>query len=151
MLSDNLHLLDASLQGLLNALAPVSRKRMNMLIARELRRENQKRIAQQKNPDESPFAARKRLRDKKGRIRRAMFSKLRSSKYMKVGATPDEAAVFFTGRQGYIARTHQLGLEDSVSRNGPRVKYPARRLLGFGTDSIRSIESQILTHLSKHL
>ncbi|WP_193162967.1 phage virion morphogenesis protein [Enterobacter ludwigii] len=151
MLSDNFHLLDASLQGLLNALTPVSRKRMNMLIARELRRENQKHIAQQKNPDESPFIARKRLRDKRGRIRRAMFAKLRTAKYMKVSATADEAAVYFTGHQGYIARTHQYGLEDTVSRDGPRVKYPARRLLGFGSDSIRQVERQIIDHLSKHL
>lgn len=151
MLSDNFHLLDASLQGLLDALTPVSRKRMNMLIARELRRENQKRIAQQKNPDESPFVARKRLRDKQGRIRRAMFAKLRTAKYMKVSATADEAAVYFTGRQGYIARTHQYGLEDTVSRDGPRVKYPARRLLGFGSDCIRQVERQIIDHLSKHL
>lgn len=151
MMSDNFHLLDDRLKGLLMALTPVSRKRMNMLIARELRRANQKRIAQQKNPDESPFTPRRRLRDKQGRIRLGMFAKLRTAKYMKVAATANEASVFFDGRTGYIARTSQYGLEDTVSRNGPRVRYPVRQLLGFDNSSIRTIEDQILDHLSKHL
>lgn len=151
MMIDNLRLLDASLTGLLMALTPVSRKRMNMLIARELRRTNQKRIAQQKNPDESPFAPRRRLRDKQGKIRRGMFAKLRTAKYMKVAATANEASVFFDGRTGYIARTSQYGLEDTVSRNGPRVRYPVRQLLGFDNGNIRAIEAQILDHLSRHL
>ncbi|WP_164095159.1 phage virion morphogenesis protein [Serratia marcescens] len=151
MLSDNAHSIDAWLQGLLNQLSPPRRKAMNIVIARELRRRNQKRITQQKNPDGSPFTVRKRLRDKKGRIRRAMFARLKTAKNMKVAATADEAAVYFEGRKGYIARTHQYGLEDRVSRNGPRVKYPARRLLGFDDAGVKDIERQILDFLGKSL
>ncbi|WP_337049263.1 phage virion morphogenesis protein [Serratia fonticola] len=151
MLDDNLHAVDAWLQALLRQLSPPRRKVMNIAIARELRRRNQKRITQQKNPDGSPFAARKRLRDKQGRIRRAMFARLRTAKNMKVASTPDDASVFFEGRQGYIARTHQYGLEDSVSRNGPRVKYPARHLLGFDGAGVKDIERQILDFLGKGL
>ncbi|CAI1858392.1 Mu-like prophage protein gpG [Serratia quinivorans] len=151
MLDDNFYAIDTWLQGLLTQLSPPRRKAMNIVIARELRRRNQKRITQQKNPDGSPFAARKRLRDKQGRIRRAMFARLKTAKNMKVAATPNEAAVFFEGRRGYIARTHQYGLEDSVSRNGPRVKYPARRLLGFDDTGVKEIERQILDFLGKGL
>lgn len=151
MLDDNFYAIDTWLQGLLTQLSPPRRKAMNIAIARELRRRNQKRITQQKNPDGSPFAARKRLRDKQGRIRRAMFARLKTAKNMKVAATPNEAAVFFEGRRGYIARTHQYGLEDSVSRNGPRVKYPARRLLGFDDAGVKEIERQILDFLGKGL
>lgn len=151
MLSDNAHSIDAWLQGLLNQLSPPRRKAMNIVIARALRRRNQKRITQQKNPDGSPFTARKRLRDKQGRIRRAMFARLKTAKNMKVAATADEAAVYFEGRKGYIARTHQYGLEDRVSRSGPRVKYPARRLLGFDDAGVKEIERQILDFLSKSL
>ncbi|TXE33250.1 phage virion morphogenesis protein [Serratia marcescens] len=145
------HAIDTWLQGLLTQLSSPRRKAMNIAIAREMRRRNQKRITQQKNPDGSPFIARKRLRDRQGRIRRAMFARLKTAKNMKVAASPGEAAVYFEGRKGYIARTHQYGREDSVSRNGPRVKYPARRLLGFDDASAKEIERQILSFLGKDL
>lgn len=149
MPDDTFHAIDTWLQGLLTQLSPLRRRVMNGLIARELRRRNQKRITQQQNPDGSPFVARKRLRDKQGRIRRGMFARLKTAKNMKVAVTADEAVVFFAGRQGYIARTHQYGLEDSVSRSGPRVKYPARRLLGFDDADTKAIEQQILDFLGK--
>lgn len=149
MLDDNFHTLDAWLQALLTQLSPPRRKAMNILIARELRRNSQKQITQQKNPDGTPFAARKRLRDKQGRIRRAMFAKLKLAKNMKIAGTPSEAAVYFEGHKGHIANTHQQGLEDSVSKGGPRVKYPARRLLGFNDANVKNIERQILDFLGK--
>lgn len=149
MLDDNFHTLDAWLQALLTQLSPPRRKAMNILIARELRRRNQKQITQQKNPDGTPFAARRRLRDKQGRIRRAMFAKLKLAKNMKIAGTPNEASVYFEGHKGHIANAHQLGLEDSVSNGGPRVKYPARRLLGFNDAGVKNIERQILDFLGK--
>lgn len=149
MPDDNSPSLDAWLQGLLTQLSPPRRKALSITLVRALRRRNQRQITQQRNPDGTPFAARKRLRDRQGRVRRAMFSRLKTARNMKIAATPDEATVYFAGRQGHIATTHQLGLEDRVSRGGPRVKYPARRLLGFNEESVREIERHILDFLGK--
>lgn len=150
MFTDDILIIDRWLQGLLLGLTPPHRKTLNTLIARELRRRNQKRITQQKNPDDTPFITRKRLRDRQGRIRRAMFARLKTANNMKVAATPDEASVFFAGHRGYIARTHHYGLEDNVSRHGPRVKYPARRLLGFEDADVKTLAQLILDHLGKN-
>lgn len=69
-------------------------------------------------------------RSKKGRIKRQMFAKLRTTKYLKTAATEDSASVQFDGKVQRIARVHHYGLRDRVRRNGPEARYPARRLLG---------------------
>ena len=76
---------DDRLNGLIAALSPAARRKLAGEIAKELRKSQQQRIKQQKAPDGSPYQARKRqpLRAKSGRIKRAMFQKLRTSRYMK--------------------------------------------------------------------
>nr|DAH81334.1 MAG TPA: virion morphogenesis protein [Caudoviricetes sp.] len=100
-------------------------------LAQELRRSQQQNIRLQRNPDGTAFEARRvTARSKKGRIKRQMFAKLRTTKYLKTAATANSASVLFDGKVQHIARVHHYGLRDRVRRNGPEVRYPARRLLG---------------------
>jgi len=151
--SDDLALLEDWATGLLLKLAPASRRAIALTISRALRQSQQQRIAAQMGPDGAAFAPRKprkNLRGKKGRIKRdAMFTKLRTAKYLKAKATADGASVEFTGRAGQIARVHQDGGEDRVSPKGPLVRYPRRRLLGFAGIDRTMIRDILIDHMAR--
>jgi len=91
---------------LLQQLQPAQRSRLARAVGTALRRSQQQRIAAQKDPDGSPYAARRNppsRRAKAGRIKRgAMFAKIRQAR-----ANPNEVAVGFTGRVSRIAMVHQ--------------------------------------------
>lgn len=128
---DNLHKVDEWLAALLAKLEPAARQRMMRELAQELRLNQQKNIRLQRNPDGSGYEPRKvTARTKKGRIKRQMFSKLRTAKYLKAAASADSASVQFTGGVQRIARVHHYGLRDRVSSKGPEVRYAERHLLG---------------------
>lgn len=100
-------------------------------LAQDLRRNQQNNIRLQRNPDGSGYEPRKvTARTKKGRIKRQMFAKLRTAKYLKTAASADSASVQFAGKAQRIARVHHYGLRDRVSRKGLEVRYSQRRLLG---------------------
>lgn len=144
---------DDRLNGLIAALSPAARRKLAGEIAKELRKSQQQRIKLQKAPDGSPYEARKRqpLRAKTGRIKRAMFQKLRTSRYMKATGRENSAVVEFTGKVQRIARVHQLGLKD---RPRPRVKdvqYTKRQLLGFSQEDEELIEDMINRHIISFL
>ncbi|GAA6598591.1 phage virion morphogenesis protein [Klebsiella pneumoniae] len=135
---------DAWLDALLAGLEPAARKRMMRELAQQLRRTQQKNIRMQRNPDGTAYEPRRvTVRTKQGRIRRQMFAKLRTAKYLKAVASPDSASVEFEGRVQRIARVHHYGLRDRISDNGPKVRYAARRLLG-GNDEVESITRETL-------
>lgn len=140
---------DDKLAGLIAAISPVGRRKLAAEIAKELRRSQQQRIKQQKAPDGTPYQARKRqpLRAKKGRIKRAMFQKLRTSRYMKASGRNDTAVVEFTGKVQRIAQIHQFGLKDRPNPHAQDVQYPERQLLGFSRNDIQLIEDLFFTHL----
>jgi phage virion morphogenesis protein len=103
-----------------------------------------------------PRKKRKRMKDRKGRIKRMgkMFPKIRLARILKVHATENEAEVGFkAGTDSRIASVHQYGEVDSVgrTRGGQVVKtrYPARRLLGFGAEDIDAIMDAALKLLEK--
>lgn len=126
---------DAWLDALLAGLEPAARKRMMRELAQQLRRSQQKSIRMQRNPDGTAYEPRRvTVRTKQGRIRRQMFAKLRTTKYLKAVASPDSASVEFEGRVQRIARVHHYGLRDRVSRKGPNVRYAERQLLGINKD-----------------
>ena len=128
---DDLQRVDDWLAALLAVLEPAARNRMMRQLAQELRRSQQQNIRLQRNPDGTTFEPRRvTARSKKGRIKRQMFAKLRTTKYLKTAATADSASVQFDGKVQRIARVHHYGLRDRVRRNGPEARYPARRLLG---------------------
>lgn len=128
---DELQKVDAWLNALLASLEPSARKRMMRELAQQLRRNQQNNIRLQRNPDGTGYEPRRMIgRTKKGRIKRQMFTKLRTTKYLKTAATADAASVEFDGQVQRIARVHHYGLRDRVSRKGPEVRYAERRLLG---------------------
>lgn len=128
---DELQRVDDWLTALLANLEPAARQRMMRELAQVLRRSQQNNIRLQRNPDGSQYEPRKvTARTKKGRIKRQMFSKLRTAKYLKTAASADSACVQFEGKVQRIARVHHYGLRERVSRRGPEVRYAERRLLG---------------------
>lgn len=132
---DNLQKVDAWLAALLANLEPAARKRMMRELAQQLRRTQQNNIRLQRNPDGAGYEPRRvTARTKKGRIKRQMFAKLRTTKYLKTAASADSASVEFAGQVQRIARVHHYGLRDRVSQKGPEVRYTERRLLGVNDD-----------------
>lgn len=141
---------DDRLAGLIAALSPASRRRMAADIAKTLRTRQQRRIKTQKAPDGTPYAARKRqpVRAKKGRVKREMFAKLRTNRFMKATGRDDAAVVEFTGKVQRMAKVHQYGLKDRTGRNSKPVQYPARQLLGISKEEKLLIEDAIFNKLS---
>lgn len=142
---------DNQLAGLLATLSPAGRRKLAGEIAKQLRTAQQQRIKQQKAPDGSPYQARKRqpLRAKKGRIKRAMFQKLRTNRYIKASGRENVAVVEFTGKVQRIARIHQYGLKDRPNPHAKEVQYPERPLLGLDREAIQLIEERLLIALKK--
>ena len=144
---------DARLSALIASLSPASRRQMAAEIAKKLRASQQANIKAQRAPDGTPFAARKKqpIRAKKGRVKREMFAKLRTNKYMKAKATGNDASVEFTGKVQRMARVHHYGLRDRPSKrsNEKDVQYDSRPLLGLSKDDMSEIESIIMDHLGK--
>lgn len=141
---------DDKLAGLIAALSPAGRRKLAGEIAKQLRAAQQQRIKQQKAPDGSPYKARKRqpLRAKTGRIKRAMFQKMRTSRYMKASGRENSAVVEFTGKVQRIARVHQYGLKDRPNVHAQDVQYAERQLLGFSQADKQLVETLIIKHLS---
>lgn len=126
-----LHEVDAWLAALLSQLEPAARKKMLREVARDVRRIQQSNITAQRSPDGTAWEPRRvSARSKKGRIRRGMFAKLKTAKYLKAQANTDTAEVAFVPGVQKLARVHHYGLRDRVSRRGPMVKYAERPLLG---------------------
>lgn len=137
---------DDRLAGLLAAMSPAGRRRLTVDIAKKLRQRQQQRIKSQKAPDGTAYTPRKRqpLRAKKGRIKREMFAKLRTNRYLKASGNDSAAVVEFTGKVQRIARVHQYGLKDRPNPHSKNVHYPERPLLGISQDEKMYIEMLIV-------
>lgn len=132
---------------LLEKLEPAERKRLARTISIELRRSQRQRIADQRNPDGSAYAPR-RGQAKTGRVRRkAMFTKLRTTKYLKAKYNANSVSVGFFGDIAKLARVHHYGLRDRVAKNGPDVKYEQRELIGWTPDDIDLVQDLLIQHL----
>ena len=131
---------EEKLKGLLDAMSPAARRRLAVDIAKKLRQSQQQRIKSQKAPDGTIYAPRKRqpLRAKKGRIKREMFAKLRTNRYMKASGNDSAAVVEFTGKVQRIARVHHFGLKE----NG--MNYPKRMLIGVDEQCKNIVEDTLL-------
>jgi len=138
--------IEARLTGLIESMEPGERRKLTRDIAQTLRASQARRIAAQQNPDGTAYAPRKpRLRRNKGKLRRTMFAKLRTAKYLKAEATPDTATVTFVAGVQRIARVHQFGLRDRIGKR--MVKYPERQLLGASQEDIANVDSLLQSHL----
>lgn len=144
-----LQLVNDRLEALISSLSAPARKEMARSIGRKLRASQQQNIKRQQAPDGTPFKPRKAqpVRSKKGRIKREMFAKLRTAKYMKTQASPNEAVIEFAGNVQRMARVHHYGLRDRPSRKGKEVKYEARPLLGISDEDIKKLEEMVIDAL----
>jgi len=145
-----LQLVNDRLEALISSLSAPARKEMARSIGRKLRASQQQNIKRQQAPDGTPFKPRKAqpVRSKKGRIKREMFARLRTAKYMKTQASPNEAVIEFAGNVQRMARVHHYGLRDRPSRNGKEVQYEARQLLGLSNKDIEIINDMIIYSLN---
>ncbi len=150
-MTDDIDALAGWVEPLLRKMEPSQRRDLMKTISRDLRKANQERMKAQENPDGQKWEPRKRrnLRGKRGQIRKkAMFTKLRTAKYLKIRTSPDAAGLAFAGPVGRIAAIHHYGLRAKVDKDGPIYDYPARRLIGFGRDDLDRIADRVLEHVS---
>lgn len=149
-MTDDVDALAGWVEPLLRSMDPAARRKLMKVISRDLRKANQERMKQQEGPDGNSWEPRKKrsLRGKKGAIRKkAMFTKLRTSKFLKIRTDPDSAGLAFAGLSGRIAAIHHYGLRAKIDKNGPVYDYPARPLLGFGRDDLELIAERVLEHI----
>jgi len=146
-----LHEADAWLDALLAQLEPSARARMLREVARDVRRIQQANITAQRAPDGTAWEPRRATaRTKPGRIRRKMFAKLKTTKYLKAQASADQAEIAFAPAVQKLARVHHYGLRERVNRRGTMVKYAERQLIGLNKQAIKSISDALLDWLSCH-
>lgn len=141
-----LEFLSEHLNALLTTLSDAERRKFAMMIARKVRASQSQRITRQQNPDGSSYIPRKNLRNKKGQIKRKMFMKLKTAKFMKIEKIPDGVTIGFDQRVSRLARIHQDGLVDTLKYNGRtfKVRYAQRILLGFTDAEEEIIENDVL-------
>lgn len=150
-MSDELEVLEEWAGALLAKLEPGERRKLLGQVARDLRRNQQRRIAAQKAPDGTAYAPRKRarggLRGKRGRIKSQMFVKLRTARWMRTENTSQSFAVSFLKRVSRIAAIHQHGQKQT--KNSDQLKrYPRRPLLGLAIRDRKLILDSLTTLLS---
>nr|WP_246874454.1 phage virion morphogenesis protein [Pantoea ananatis] len=144
-----MHEVDAWLDGLLAKLEPAERKKMLREVARDVRRIQQGNMTAQRAPDGSAWEPRRvSARTKPGRIKRKMFVKLKTAKYLKTKTTGDSAEVAFIPAVQRLARVHHYGLRDRVSRRGITVKYAERPLLGVSGEAETTVSNILLRWLT---
>ena len=147
---DDLRDLNRWASGFLEQIQPAARRTLARQIAMVLRKRNQDRIAAQTGPDGTAYAPRRpQLRLKSGRIRRKMFAKLRTNRFLQAKGDANAAMVEFAGAVQRIARVHHYGLRDRVGRGSLEVEYPARELLGVPDSDEQLVADLVLEHLAK--
>lgn len=150
MKNSDIPALESFAADLVANLEPGARRKLAAEIAKALQRRQAQRIAAQENPDGAPYEPRKpQMRRKQGRIRRTMFAKLRTARYLKAASTPEEAVVRFVDSVARIAAVHHGGLRDYVNRRrGLQIDYPKRELLGFTEADIEFIRDITTDHIA---
>lgn len=135
--------IDQLQQQLAGLLTPAKQTQLVRQIAKQQRRQIQKRITAQQNPDDSEWEPRKprKLRSKQGRIRKKkkLLTGFRQIKHIKISTTSQAGKIGFTKRASQIARIHQQGKEVRLGKHGPNYKYPVRQLVGISDEDITLI------------
>ncbi|WNC11646.1 phage virion morphogenesis protein [Pseudomonas coleopterorum] len=147
-MSDELEVLEEWAGTLLAKLEPGERRKLLGQVARDLRRNQQRRIAAQKAPDGTAYAPRKRarggLRGKRGRIRSQMFVKLRTARWMSARTSASELSVGFEPRAARIARIHQYGMSDRTGSGQRVIRYHKRSLLGLTLEDAEAMRAALI-------
>ncbi|WP_151789191.1 phage virion morphogenesis protein [Acinetobacter seifertii] len=144
-----LEYLSEHLNALLLSLNDAARRKMATVIARKIRASQSQRITRQQNPDGSAYIPRKNLRKRKGQIKKKMFMKLKTTRFMKIENIPNGVTIGFDQRVSRLARIHQDGLIDTLKYNGRtfKVRYAQRQLLGFTDTEVEMIENDVLNFI----
>lgn len=146
---DDLRDLNRWASSFLKQIQPAARRTLSRQIAAELRKRNQERIAAQTGPDGTPYAPRRpQLRRKAGRVRRKMFTKLRTNRFLLAKGDAQAAVVEFAADVQRMARVHHFGLRDRVGRGTLEVDYPARELVGMPDSDEDTVAALVLNHLA---
>ena len=137
----------------INSLSPGKRKSLFIRIGKILRKNNQKRISAQTDPEGQKWEPRKQRpqRGKTGQIRakKKMMLGLRKARRMKLKSSPEGTTVGFEGRNAKIAAVHHTGGMDAVSKGGPKIRYPIRQMLGFSGHDRQMIRREIIEYVSE--
>ncbi len=139
------------LTGLIESLSPSGRRRLSAELAKRLRQSQQRRVMAQKAPDGTPYAPRQQ---QSARKRPVVLSEkcLRnlSPVVFAYPRQPEQASMeFYGGKSPKIASVHQFGLSEENRKDGKKIDYPARPLLGFTGEDVQMIEEIILAHLER--
>lgn len=119
-------------------------------VAHDVRRIQQNNITLQRSPDGSAWEPRRvTARTKPGRIRRKMFAKLKTTKYLKAQANANEAVIEFVPAVQRMVRVHHYGLRERINKRGLEVKYASRPLLGINAEAEYNIEVILSNWLSQ--
>ena len=150
-MTEDLRALEDWAGALLAKFEPAERRKLTRSVALDLRRSQQKRITEQRNPDGTAYEPRKpqkNLRGKIGRIKRKMFTKLKLAKNLKAQNDDSMAGVAFVKRVSRIAKVHHYGERDKVDNDGPTVRYAERKLVGFSPGDRELIRDRLLHYLN---
>ena len=76
-----------------------------------------------------------------------LLTDIRDAKHLKVKATGDQIEVGFFGWVARVARVHQFGEKERISKGGGFYKYSARPLLGTNENDRTLIRESILKNI----
>lgn len=145
-----LHDVEEWLGALLSQLEPAARTKMLREVARDVRRIQQNNITMQRSPDGTAWEPRRvTARTKPGRIRRKMFAKLITAKYLKAQANANMAEIAFVPGVQKLVRVHHYGLKERDRIYGISTKYPKRELLGINDEAKQNIKNILLKWMVK--
>jgi len=141
-----LEALEPWIENYLRKLKPGERSKVARKIGIMLRRANSERILANTQPDGSAMEPRKTKKGKRSR-KGPMFPKAGRLRNMRVRAAADGVTVDFVRLVAGTAAVHHWGLVDKVDARVPnsiKVRYPARRLLGFSAADREAIMDEVL-------
>jgi len=154
---NDLDALEPWLAGLLAKTEPRQRMALARGVGQIMRRFNAARVMANVEPDgtamapRNPKKPRKGKKTAKGKAAR-MFKRIELARNMQVQPSADDVSLSFKGRIAKTARVHHFGEEDAVDpriRNSIRVRYKARRLLGFGPGDREALLGEVMAWLDK--
>ena len=141
------NLLNDELNTSIKNLSSSNRRKIAKEIAFRTRANRSDQIKKNVDPDGKAFEKRKPQK-RKGAKRGRMFKKLGARRSMLAKYNPSEAMIGFRGKNLGIAKIHQEGGLGTVNKQGLKVRYPERRLMGIGRVEREIVRDAIITALA---
>lgn len=141
------NLLNDELTTLIKNVSSSNRRKIAKEIAFRTRANRSDQIKKNVDPDGKAFEKRKPQK-RKGAKRGRMFKKLGARRSMLAKYNPSEAMIGFRGKNLGIAKIHQEGGLGTVNKQGLKVRYPERRLIGIGRVEREIVRDAIITALA---